>query len=307
MSTQKDNPFLKQLIANISSNASTGRVTNIGWQSSGKVSLREGNMAPKKPKQDNEITKQADEMPADDVGPVGAANPKGNPDLGASADAEAELPPSKDGEPGPVDSETGAEDDLGADLGADLDGDSGADDESDEEDVDQANAEKVKAQAELEKAKAEKDQAEKDIKKNSHVNLISNPGVHFLLGKIVDHAYKTNTIDSLASEMTGKLKIQTPEDFANFSEEIGPFRGIPGVAELLSSMKGMAGKQSDTEEDNSVTEDFNPEDLKTDDLSNCCGAKIDLMGLCADCGEHCDSEDEEDLDIELDEWINRLQ
>jgi hypothetical protein len=81
MSTQKDNPFLKQLIANISSNASTGRVTNIGWQSSGKVSLREGNMAPKKPKQDNEITKQADEMPADDVGPVGAANPKGNPDL----------------------------------------------------------------------------------------------------------------------------------------------------------------------------------------------------------------------------------
>ena len=230
------NPVLKQNVANIASNASVGR-TQLSWgvlaEARKKKQVKEGNMAPKKEKKlPPPDEPPADEQPADDVGPANADVPKGNPDLGASADAGPDLPPvSKDGEAAPVDSGTGP------------------DEPAPEEEAGEAQADATAAKAELEKAKAEKDQAEQDIKKHSYVNLVSSSGVHFLLGKLVDHAFKTNTIDSLASEMTGKLKIQTPEDFSNFSEEIAPFKGIPGVAELLASMKGMASKQPDTGEE----------------------------------------------------------
>lgn len=228
-----NNPALKQIIANIASNSSTGR-SQLSWgvlaEARKKKSVKEGNMAPKKAKPDNTEDRPADEIPADDVGPAGTEPQKGNPDLGPGSEKAPELPPSKDGEAAPIDSGTGPE-------------------EPSTEDAGEAEADATKAKAELEKAKAEKDQAEKDIKKHSYVNLVSNAGVHFLLGKLVDHAFKTNTIDSLATDMTGKLKIQTPEDFSNFSEEIAPFKGIPGVAELLASMKGMASKQPDSEEE----------------------------------------------------------
>lgn len=229
-----NNQALKQIIANIASNSSVGR-SQLSWgvlaEARKKKNVKEGNMAPKKAKPDNTEDRPADEIPADDVGPAGTEPQKGNPDLGAGSEKSPELPPlSKDGEAAPVDSGTGQE-------------------EPAQDDTEEAQADATKAKAELEKAKAEKDQAEKDIKKHSYVNLVSNAGVHFLLSKLVDHAFKTNTIDSLASDMTGKLKIQTPEDFSSFSEEIAPFRGIPGVAELLSSMKGMASKQIDTGEE----------------------------------------------------------
>lgn len=111
-----------------------------------------------------------------------------------------------------------------------------------EEETEKAQADAVKTKAELEKAKAEKDRAEKEIKKNTYIKLRSGAGTQFLLGKILDHAFKTNTIDALASEMVQKLKIQTPEDMIAFSEDTAPYRVIPGMAELMSSMKMMATK-----------------------------------------------------------------
>jgi hypothetical protein len=116
------------------------------------------------------------------------------------------------------------------------------------EDADEAQADAVKAKAELEKAKAEKDQAEKELKKQSYIKLASGAGTQFMISKILNHAFKTNTIDSLASEMVQKLKIQTPEDMVSFSEDTAPYRVIPGMPELLSSMKTMATKQPETPE-----------------------------------------------------------
>jgi hypothetical protein len=86
------------------------------------------------------------------------------------------------------------------------------------------------------------------------VKLGSTGGVHYLLGKIVDHAFKTNSIDSLASEMVQKLKIQTPEDMSVFAQDVAPFNVIPGMGELLASMKGMATKQQKTPEPSDETE-----------------------------------------------------
>lgn len=236
MTKPLDNPFLKQLVAGIASKANQGRINDLTWGSLNearkKKNVKEGNMAPKKAKPAPTEEEPADEKPADDVAPAGDAPEQGNPDLGG----EPKLPPLDAAAPDGADAQPGA--DAAPQTDTPPEG----------EDPEAAKADAAKAKAELEKAKAEKDQAEKEIKKQSYVNLVSNAGVHFLLGKLVDHAFKTNTIDSLASEMTGKLKIQTPEDFANFVEEMAPFKGIPGVSELLASMKGMAGKQPDTEE-----------------------------------------------------------
>ena len=245
-----NNPFLKQLVSNIAANANIGR-TQLSWgviaEARKKKSVKEGNMAPKKEKKPQPDEEPAAEQPSDDVGPAGTPPAKGAPDAGAEqgdigGGSGGGLPPLDAGTPaGGEGPDAGAGDsDVGPDAGGEA---------PPEENAEDAQADATAAKAELEKAKAEKDQAEKEIKNHSYVKLVSGPGVHFLLGKLIDHAFKTNTIDSLASEMTGKLKIQTPDDFASFSEELSPYRGIPGIAELLSSMKGMAGKQADTEEE----------------------------------------------------------
>ena len=113
------------------------------------------------------------------------------------------------------------------------------------DETEKAQEDALKSKAELEKAKAEKNQAEKDIEKQSYVHLTSPGGVSFLLGKLIDHAFKTNTIDSLAGEMVQKLKIQTPEEFQLFSDEMVPYKNLPGVGDLLISMKSMANSKAD--------------------------------------------------------------
>jgi hypothetical protein len=45
--------------------------------------------------------------------------------------------------------------------------------------------------------------------------------------------------------MVQKLKIQTPEDMVSFSEDTAQLRVLPGMPELLASMKTMATKQTD--------------------------------------------------------------
>jgi hypothetical protein len=251
--TKPINPVLQQIVANIASNAKVGR-TQLSWgvlaEARKKKNVKESNMAPKKEKKAQPDLEPAAEQPADDVAPAGTEAPKGEPDAGAKqgdfgGGSGGGLPPLDAAAPAGGE---GPDAEAGPDAGAD-EAPAEENPEDAQADVAAAQADVAATKAELEKAKAEKDQAEQDIKKHSYVNLISSAGVHFLLGKLVDHAFKTNTIDSLASEMTGKLKIQTPDDFANFSEEMSPYRGIPGIAELLASMKDMAGKQPDTEEE----------------------------------------------------------
>lgn len=222
MNNKITNPFLKQLISGISQKATQGRMTDIGWnvleEAKKKKSLKKEAIGEKKkeePKADAGDEK-ADELPALDAAPEAE---KSTLDAGAKA-PEASAP------------DAGAE---SPDAGG--------------EDADQAQADAAEAKAELEKAKAEKDQAEKEIKKHSYIKLGSGAGTQFLLGKILDHAFKTNTIDALAGEMVQKLKITTPEDMNAFSEETATYRVIPGMPELLSSMKTMATKQAEQPEE----------------------------------------------------------
>jgi hypothetical protein len=243
------NPFLKQLISNIASKTNEGRITELTWgtlnEARKKKGVKEGNVIKQKsakPKQDDEAAqdKSSDDVVPQGAEPEGEQAPKVDPLKGGSA---PDMPP-LDGQ-GKDQAPIGG-DETGGEKGGEVSTPIASEEPS--EDSDQAQADAAKAKAELEKAKAEKDQAEKEIKKQSYIHLVSSPGVHFLLAKLVDHAFKTNTIDSLASEMTNKLKIQTPEEYTNFAEEMAPFKSIPGVAELLASMKGMATKQPDVDD-----------------------------------------------------------
>ncbi len=222
-----DNPFLKQLISNIGQKASTGRMGEVSWgilseakktkKSSNVIKLKEEKPIDEKPEDDK--TDELPELPSD--------GEKGGEDKAPIE--KPELPMDKTPTEEPSQDEAPAADDG--------------------EDVDQAKADAAEKKAELEKAKAEKDQAEKEIKKNAYIRLNSNEGVHFLLGKLLDHAFKTDSIDSLAGEMVQKLKIEKPEDFSMFSEEVASFMTIPGMGELVNSMKAMANKAPENPEE----------------------------------------------------------
>jgi hypothetical protein len=95
----------------------------------------------------------------------------------------------------------------------------------------------------LEKAKAEKEEAEKELEQQATIKLVSKPGVTFLLGKLLGDAVEKNTVDALATEMAQKLKIETPEDFEIFSNQMTPFKAMPGVDKLLGSIKTAASSQ----------------------------------------------------------------
>lgn len=223
MNNKITNPYLKQLISEIASKTNQGRVVGLSWET-----LSESKKNLKKEADEKEKEKDAKGSDTKELPPLEKDKaPEGPKDLPSLGDEK------KSGEPF---------DKLDAEKGMDAKssmGDTGADKGNDTE---EAQADAVKAKAELEKAKAEKDQAEKEIKKHSYVKLGSGAGTQFLLGKILDHAFKTNTIDALAGEMVQKLKIATPEDISAFSEETAAYRVIPGFPELLASMKTMATK-----------------------------------------------------------------
>jgi hypothetical protein len=293
MSNKITNPFLKQLISGISQKATQGRITGVDWnileeaKKNKKVAKKtlKKESDEKKPSQQPEDryewendpyhsrqfeksdvswreydkkmnpesyrVKEADEKknPADDAGGEDAG---GLPPLGGKDEAPTNEPKAKAGgkDAGADAPPDGGKEDVGDDAPAGLGGEEGA---GAEEDSEEAQSDAAEAKAELEKAKAEKDQAEKEIKKHSYIKLGSNSGTQFLLGKILDHAFKTNTIDALAGEMVQKLKIATPDDINAFSEETASYRVIPGFPELLSSMKTMATKQpEETEEEPSA-------------------------------------------------------
>jgi hypothetical protein len=232
------NPFLKQIISQIADKTNDGRISDLSWGSLTEAKKK------KKPLLRKEVAKKPvpapeQEEPKDDAAPQGEESDdagSGLPDLGGGEETG--------GESGGLPDLKGGKDQTSDDTSAENpQGDEGGDSE---EDVNQAQADAVAKKAELEKAKAEKAQAEKEIEENSYVRLISSAGVHFLLGKLLDHAFKTDSIDALAGEMVQKLKIQTPDDLQAFSEEVAPFKTIPGIGELLTSMKTMASKTPET-------------------------------------------------------------
>jgi hypothetical protein len=228
MNNKITNPYLKQLLSEISNNANKNRLSDLSWEAIYEARKKK---SVKKEQDEKKKDAPAEEPAADQTGgdlpPLGGADetPKdtGTPEQAAAAGTK------------PTD-KTDAASKAGTDTGA---GDTV------EDEAEQAKADAAKAKAELEKAKAEKEQAEKEIEKHKYVTLGSSGGTQFLLDKVLDHAFKTNTIDALAAEMVDKLQVKTPEDMDAFTQDVVTYMTIPGMPELISSMKPLATKQPD--------------------------------------------------------------
>jgi hypothetical protein len=253
MNNKITNPFLKQMISEISSQTVKGRMLDINWsvltEAKKKKTLKKeaAKRPPQPPQEDpNAGTEDVPEQPPQGAAPE-AGGGEGLPDLGGGA-------PDAGGDAGLPDLGGG---DAAGDPMAGAPNAGGGD--ASPEDAEQAQADAEEAKADVEQAKAEKDQAEKELEDQAYIKINSHGGTQFLLSKILSSAFKTNTIDALASEMVGKLKIDTPEDMSAFIEELAPFMTIQGMAQLVSSMKGLATKQSPAADNNDAAPEENPE------------------------------------------------
>jgi hypothetical protein len=201
-----NNTYLKQIITEISKKTLIGRVDeNLRWL------MKE--QAEEKEEKDDARDDASSEAP-EEAAPKKTASPDG------SVDTSEEVPEKKTPDDEPVDDEVD---------------DSEANEDAAEEEKEKA----LKAKADLEKAKAEKKAAEKELETQSYIKLNTSSGLRFLLDKIVTPAFESNTIDALAGEMVEKLKIDDDKKYQKFSAEMGQYTSIPGVVNLLSSMKKM--------------------------------------------------------------------
>lgn len=243
------NLALQQIIKGISAKSNIGRV-DISWGSLNEAKKRKGKVreaAPAAPAPTEEEPVDPNAPPARPAPPAPAA-PVAPAATDASAPAEdpmAGLPdiggdePAPEGDVAPVDAKP-----EGEEPPAD-----GAEPEATEDDVDAEKEKGEKVNAELEKAKAETDQAKKELENNAYVKLNTPTGISYLLRKLVDRAVKTNTLDSLASDFTQKLKINKPEDFKTFSDDMIPYKNIPGIADFLPKVQSLAtSKPAGTED-----------------------------------------------------------
>lgn len=233
-----NNPYLKQLISEIASKTAEGRITGVSWglidETKRKKSLK---------KEADEKKKEAPaEEPSSDTGglpPLGGADetpkdaPKDAP-KDTPKDTMADKEPSSEKDPSPKPDAAPA-----ADAG--------------QEDVEKAKEDSAKAKAELEKEKAETDKAKSDLKKQSYVKLSSHEGTGYLLQNVLNNALKQGgTIDALAADMVQKLKIQTQDDAENFANDVAEYMTMPGMAQLVSSIKPLTKKKPETTEEPSA-------------------------------------------------------
>lgn len=121
-----------------------------------------------------------------------------------------------------------------------------------EEDPKELEADAAKKKAEVEKAKADIKRAEDELDQNAYIRLKSSSGVKYMIGKILGQAFKTNTIDALASEMAQKLKITTPTDAELFEKDMGLYKSVPGMVELIAAIKELAVEEPKSSEEKST-------------------------------------------------------
>lgn len=129
--------------------------------------------------------------------------------------------------------------------------DAAAGDEADTEDPKELEADAAKKKAEVEKAKADLKKAEDELEQNAYIKLKSDSGVKYMIGKILGQAFKTNTVDALASEMAQKLKITTPTDADLFEKDMALYKSIPGMVELIAAVKDLAVEEPKAPEEKS--------------------------------------------------------
>lgn len=247
------NLALQQIIKGISAKSNIGRV-DISWGSLNEAKKRKGKVREAAPAaatpEEEPVDPNAPPAPAAAPVPAAPVAPAAAPDASAPVeDPMAGLPdiggdaPAPDADAAPDAPATDASPD-GEEPTAD-----DAEPDATEDDVDAEKEKGAEVNAELEKAKAETDQAKKELENNAYVKLNTPTGISYLLRKLVDRAVKTNTLDSLASDFTQKLKISEPEDFKTFSDDMIPYKNIPGIAEFLAKVQSLAtSKPAGTED-----------------------------------------------------------
>ena len=230
------NKTLNQIISEIASRANAGRL-NISWDTiNQKRILSEGALnVNNQNDEDKEEEKKPGEENADSVDPIdkllgGGGKEDAEKDTGGTQDATTK------------DTTKTAKDTTKDDS---------VDNSEESIDADKKDASVLNAKAEV--AKAEKAAAEQELEDNSYLKLNSNGGLSFLLQKILDGAFKTNTIDALASEFSSKLRITNQDDYNVFADDMIPFNTIPGMPELLSSIQTKITPGSTSPTDNEDT------------------------------------------------------
>lgn len=215
MNNKISNPILKQLISEIAKKANEGRL-DVDWNA----------------------VKEADKQAEDPTDDLLGGDAEGGEQTPAEAPSGKQPQQAAGGEEAAPTDDASAEggDELGADVG-------GEEAESPEE----TQADAAKKKAELEKAKADIKQAEDELEKQAYIKLDSKGGARYMIGKILGQAFKTNTIDSLAAEMAQKLKITTKQDAALFEKDMALYKNIPGMIDLISSIKGIAVEEPSSE------------------------------------------------------------
>lgn len=238
MNNKITNPYLKQLISEISDKTVKGRIVDVSWKVI-EESKKRGKLKKEADAKSKNISTDKEKASKDGTSPL----PQNPPAKDTKVAGLGDVPSTEQSAKTDLPSLDSAPQDPAAEKPSEK-GPEGA------ADVEKAKADATKAKAELEKAKAEKDQAEKEIEQQSHVKLTSKAGVNFLLRKIIGDALKTNSIDAFAAELVDKLKLKDENDYALFVNEMAPFRIIPGIGELLASMKGLIGPGPSSEESN---------------------------------------------------------
>jgi hypothetical protein len=232
MNSKITNPYLKQILSEISNNASKNRLSDLTWETIYEARKKKTLKTEQDKPQEDTVD---DLLGGDTQTPKAGGTPNEAPKNTNAQQSQAPQNPAAKAGGDPM---AQGGDSPEAQAGASADAGEGSG-----EDVEKAEADAAEAKAKLEKAKAEKEEAEKEIEKNQYVKIGSSGATHFLFKKVLDHAFKTNTIDSLASEMVDKLKVQTPEDMDSFTEDVVTYMNIPGMSDLISSMKTLATKQ----------------------------------------------------------------
>jgi len=217
MSNKISNPFLKQLISGISKKANEGRINDISW----------GTLSEAKTSIKTEAGEKGDtEDPLAGVeGEEGDAGK--DPLAGAEGDAGAE----------------------GEDPLAGAEGDAGAEGE----DPDAIAADTVNKKAQIAANDSERKQTEKKLEKTKpYIELNSTNGVRFLLGKVLDQAFNTRTIDAFSKDMMTALNVKTKSDVSSFiTDHLQPFSTDKNLGksidELIKKMTAEAIPDPETE------------------------------------------------------------
>jgi len=226
MSNKISNPFLKQLISGISKKANEGRINDISW----------GTLSEAKTSIKTEAGEKGDtEDPLAGVeGEEGDAGK--DPLAGAEGDAGAE------GE----DPLAGAEGDAGAESDAGAEGEAG-------EDPDAIAADTVNKKAQIAANDSERKQTDKKLEKTKpYIELNSTNGIRFLLGKVLDQAFSTRTIDAFSKDMMTALNVKTKSDVSSFvTDHLQPFRTDKNLGksidELIKKMTADAKPDQETD------------------------------------------------------------